>query len=207
MGFIKPLRCGGIKLGLCWKILVKECCMDRRCFLKGVGLGFGSFVLAGCGQSIAKAGKNRKPNIVLIMADDLGYRELGCYGQKKIATPNIDRIAKEGMMFTDFYSGSAVCAPARCNLMTGMHGGHAYIRNNGEIKGGKKMFGGQTPLPAETVTIASVMKKDGYATGAFGKWGLGRVDSTGDPLELGFDRFFGYNCQRHAHNLQLPHSV
>jgi arylsulfatase len=134
------------------------------------------------------------------MADDLGYRELGCYGQKKIKTPNVDKMAAEGMRFTDYYTGSAVCAPARCNLMTGMHGGHAYVRNNSEV-GGWETFKGQLPLPAETVTIAEVLKKQGYATGAFGKWGLGGVGSTGDPLDQGFDRFFGYNCQRHAHNL------
>jgi arylsulfatase len=134
------------------------------------------------------------------MADDLGYNELGCYGQQKIKTPNVDLLASQGMLFTDYYTGSAVCAPARCNLMTGKHGGHAYIRNNSEV-GGWDSFRGQLPLPQETVTVAGLLKKQGYVTGAFGKWGLGEVGSTGDPLNQGFDRFFGYNCQRHAHNL------
>ncbi|MEN8127205.1 MAG: sulfatase-like hydrolase/transferase, partial [Planctomycetota bacterium] len=142
---------------------------------------------------------HQKPNIVFIMADDLGYQELGCYGQKKIRTPNIDQMAAEGIRFTDFYSASPVCAPARCCLMTGMHGGHAYIRDNGEV-GGWDTFAGQTPLPDGAETIASVLKRAGYTAGAFGKWGLGGVDTSGDPLERGFDRFFGYNCQRHAHN-------
>jgi len=142
------------------------------------------------------------------MADDLGYQELGCYGQQKIQTPHIDRLAAEGMRFRQYYTGSAVCAPARCNLMTGKHGGHAYVRNNSEIgfynitlKQGWDSFRGQLPLPAETVTVAGLLKEHGYVTGAFGKWGLGEAGSTGDPLNQGFDRFVGYNCQRHAHNL------
>ncbi len=144
----------------------------------------------------------RKPNIILIMADDLGYRELGCYGQKRIQTPHIDQMAKEGMIFTQFYAGSAVCAPTRCNLMTGRHGGNAYIRNNGEIKNpAKDRFGGQTPIPANSPCIAKTLKAAGYATGCFGKWGLGAQGTTGDPLRQGFDRFYGYNCQRNAHNL------
>ncbi len=134
------------------------------------------------------------------MADDLGYKELGCYGQQKIKTPNIDSLAAEGMRFTDYYTGSAVCAPARCTLMTGKHGGHAYIRDNSEV-GDWDSFRGQMPLNSEAVTVAEMLKEHGYVTGAFGKWGLGEVGSTGDPLNQGFDRFFGYNCQRHAHNL------
>ncbi len=141
-----------------------------------------------------------KPNVIFIMADDLGYRELGCYGQKKIRTPNIDKLASQGMKFTDYYCGSAVCAPSRCNLLTGLHGGHAYVRDNFRGTGPEK-FPGQLPLPAGTVTIATVMKQNGFATGAFGKWGLGITNSTGDPMDMGFDRFFGYNCQWHAHNL------
>jgi len=107
------------------------------------------------------------------------------------------------MRFTDFYAGSAVCAPDRCTLMTGMHGGHAIVRNNFGVKHSifGDEFGGQYPLPAGTVTVASMLKKAGYVTGAFGKWGLGGVGTTGDPLKMGFDRFFGYNCQTHAHNL------
>lgn len=143
---------------------------------------------------------SQKPNVIYIMADDLGYAELGAYGQSKIRTPNLDRFAAEGMRFTQHYTSAPVCAPARCSLMTGRHGGHAYVRNNFEI-GEWDSFQGQLPLKDELVTIAEVLKADGYATGAFGKWGLGNVDSEGDPLNQGFDRFFGYNCQRHAHNL------
>jgi len=172
--------------------------MNRRDFLKALGVSTLTLTL----RPVIEAGQpsNKKPNIVFIMADDLGYQELGCYGQQKIETPNIDKLAAEGMRFTQYYSGSAVCAPARCNLMTGKHGGHAYIRDNHEI-GGWDSFQGQLPLPADTVTIAILLKQHGYVTGAFGKWGLGGVSSTGDPLNQGFDRFFGYNCQRHAHNL------
>lgn len=140
-------------------------------------------------------GAGRKPNIILIVADDLGYSELGSYGQQKIRTPNLDRLASQGMRFTDAYSGNAVCAPSRCVLMTGMHPGHAFIRNNKEVKPE-----GQYPIPAGEVTIAEILKKHGYATGAFGKWGLGPPGSEGDPLNQGFDRFFGYSCQRHAHS-------
>lgn len=137
----------------------------------------------------------RKPNVIFILADDLGYAELGCYGQKKIRTPFIDRLASQGMRFTENYSGSPVCAPSRCCLMTGKHGGHAWVRNNQEIKPE-----GQTPLPELEVTVAKLFKKQGYMTGAIGKWGLGPPGSSGDPLRQGFDLFFGYNCQRHAHN-------
>ncbi|MFP6900884.1 MAG: sulfatase-like hydrolase/transferase, partial [Opitutales bacterium] len=137
----------------------------------------------------------RKPNVVYVMADDLGYAELGSYGQKKIKTPRIDKLAAEGMRFTRNYSGNAVCAPSRCVLMTGKHPGHAFIRNNGEFKPE-----GQRPIPKDEVTIAELLKKQGYATGAFGKWGLGGPGTEGDPVNQGFDRFFGYNCQRHAHS-------
>lgn len=144
----------------------------------------------------------RPPNIILIMTDDLGYAELGCYGQQKIQTPHIDQLAAGGIRFTQFYSGSAVCAPARCNLLTGRHGGNAYIRDNGEIKNANpERFGGQTPLPASTPNIAKTLKAAGYATGCFGKWGLGAQGTSGDPLNQGFDEFYGYNCQRNAHNL------
>lgn len=136
-----------------------------------------------------------KPNIVFMMADDLGYAEVGCYGQKKIKTPSLDRMAKEGMLFTDAYAGNAVCAPSRCVLMTGMHGGHAYIRNNKEVRPE-----GQEPITRDIVTIAEILKGLGYITGCIGKWGLGPVGSEGDPLNQGFDFFYGYNCQRHAHN-------
>ena len=135
------------------------------------------------------------PNIVFILADDLGWGELGCYGQKKIRTPNIDRLAAEGRRFTQFYCGNAVCAPSRCVFMTGRHPGHAWVRDNRELKPE-----GQTPIPEATVTIAKLLKARGYATGATGKWGLGGPGSEGDPNKQGFDLFYGYNCQRHAHN-------
>ena len=137
----------------------------------------------------------RKPNVVYVMADDLGYAELGSYGQKKIKTPRLDQLAAEGMRFTRNYSGNAVCAPSRCVLMTGKHPGHAFIRNNGEVKPE-----GQRPIPKSEFTMAEMFKLEGYATGAFGKWGLGGPGSEGDPIHQGFDRFFGYNCQRHAHS-------
>lgn len=136
-----------------------------------------------------------KPNVVFILADDLGYRELGCFGQEKIRTPNLDRLAEQGMRLTQHYSGNAVCAPSRCVLMTGRHPGHAAIRDNSEMQPE-----GQKPLPENEVTLAELLKSKGYATGAFGKWGLGGPGSEGDPIKQGFDRFFGYNCQRHAHS-------
>jgi arylsulfatase A len=139
--------------------------------------------------------KARKPNVIFILADDLGYNELGSYGQKKIRTPHLDQLARDGMRFTRNYSGNAVCAPSRCVLMTGKHPGHAFIRNNGEIKPE-----GQRPIPLNELTMAEIFKKEGYTTGAFGKWGLGSPGTEGDPMNQGFDRFFGYNCQRHAHS-------
>ena len=149
----------------------------------------------------------RRPNVVFIIADDLGYAELGCYGQEKIRTPHIDRMAAEGMRLTDHYCGNPVCATSRCVLMTGKHSGHAHVRNNREMKNLRKstneiptVYGGQEPIPDEEITIAELFQQNGYATAAFGKWGLGGVETTGDPLSQGFDRFFGYNCQRHAHN-------
>jgi arylsulfatase len=135
------------------------------------------------------------PNVVLIVADDLGSAELGCYGQKLIRTPSVDRMAAGGMRFTRFYAGNAVCAPSRCCLMTGKHAGHATIRNNREVKPE-----GQHPIRAEDVTVAELLKGKGYATAAMGKWGLGMFGTTGDPLAQGFDAFYGYNCQRHAHS-------
>ncbi len=129
------------------------------------------------------------------MADDLGYNELGCYGQEIIETPHIDKLAEQGMSFTNFYSGSPVCAPSRCVLMTGMHTGHAFIRDNGEVKPE-----GQRPIPDSVLTIAEVLKENGYTTAAIGKWGLGFPGSEGEPNKQGFDFFYGYNCQRHAHN-------
>ena len=140
-----------------------------------------------------------KPNIVYILLDDAGYGDLSCYGQTKFTTPNIDRLAKEGMKFTQHYSGSTVCAPTRCCLMTGVHTGHSYVRGNREIQPE-----GQAAMPADIVTIPRLLKAAGYKTGAFGKWGLGAPDSPSDPAEH-FDLFYGYNCQRQAHNYYPTH--
>lgn len=143
---------------------------------------------------------NARPNIVYILADDLGYGDLSSYGQQKFSTPNIDKLAKNGILFTQHYSGSTVCAPSRSALLTGMHTGHTVVRGNKEI-----MPEGQYPLPDNTFTMAEAMQKAGYATGAFGKWGLGFPGSEGDPLNQGFDTFFGYNCQRLGHNYYPDH--
>jgi len=137
----------------------------------------------------------RKPNVVFILADDLGYRELGCFGQKLIRTPHLDELARQGMRLTQHYSGNAVCAPSRCVLMTGKHPGHAYIRDNRSTPPE-----GQQPIPDSEVTLAELLRDQGYVTGAFGKWGLGGPDSSGEPLRQGIDRFFGYNCQGVAHS-------
>ncbi len=147
-----------------------------------------------------------RPNVVFILADDLGWGELGCYGQKKIPTPNIDRLAAQGMRFTRHYSGAPVCAPSRCVLMTGLHLGHAEIRGNLPAKTKLPEFDeGQYPLSAGAHTLAQAFRTAGYATGAIGKWGLGPVGSTGDPNRKGFDLFFGYNCQAVAHSYYPPH--
>lgn len=157
--------------------------------------------------SSAAASEKQPPNIVFIIADDLGYKELGCYGQKYIKTPNIDRLATDGIRFTQFYAGNAVCAPSRCNLLTGKHPGHAYVRNNGKPTYVQQMkekegweYPGQHPIPDEEVTIAEMLKQKNYATGAMGKWGLGHFGTSGDPNKQGFDLFYGFNCQVHAHN-------
>ncbi len=139
----------------------------------------------------------RPPNVVFIIADDLGYGDIGCYGQKLIRTPHLDRMAAEGMRFTQHYSGNAVCAPSRCVLMTGKHPGHAYIRDNRQFKKDEE---GQEPIPAGTVTLARLFQQRGYATGGFGKWGLGGPGTAGEPLKQGFTRWYGYNCQGVAHN-------
>lgn len=138
-----------------------------------------------------------RPNIVFILADDLGYGDLGCYGQEKFRTPNIDRLAREGMKLGVHYSGSAVCAPSRCALMTGKHPGHGFIRGNRQHQPGGE---GQWPVPPGELALPLALQKLGYATGAFGKWGLGAPGTTGEPLRQGISRFFGYNCQAVAHN-------
>ncbi|MEJ7914040.1 MAG: arylsulfatase [Chitinophagaceae bacterium] len=141
-----------------------------------------------------------KPNVVFILADDLGYGDLGVYGQQLIRTPHLDALSRRGLRFTQFYTGSPVCAPSRSALMTGQHTGHTPIRGNKQMQPE-----GQAPLPAAAFTIAELFKKAGYATGDFGKWGLGFVGTSGDPNKQGFDRFFGYNCQRLAHDYYPDH--
>jgi uncharacterized sulfatase len=158
-------------------------------FVKAAALLFTALV----GSTVVEA--QSRPNVVFILADDLGYGDLGCYGQKRIRTPNIDRLAKEGLRFTDFYAGCTVCAPSRCVLMTGLHMGHAHIRGNA----GRDRPEVQTLRDAD-VTVAEVLKKSGYATGLVGKWGLGDEGSIGTPNKQGFDYFFGYLNQFHAHN-------
>lgn len=150
------------------------------------------------------------PNILYILADDLGYSELGCYGQKKIRTPNIDRLAQNGIRFTQHYSGSAVCAPTRCMLLTGKHAGHAYIRDNDEMGSRGDVWNdpsieGQRPLPEGTETLGTLFQRAGYRTACIGKWGLGWHGSSGDPKKQGFDHFYGYICQRVAHNYYPTH--
>jgi arylsulfatase A-like enzyme len=168
--------------------------LNRRNFLKQVFGGAAALSMSGCASGIRLSSQD-KPNIIFVMADDLGYGDLGCYGQAQIKTPHIDRLAAQGMRFTDHYAGSTVCAPSRCSLMTGLHTGHTYVRGNREIK---PM--GQLPLLPDTVTMPKLLKKAGYATALTGKWGLGGPGSTGIPNKQGFDYFFGYLCQRHAHN-------
>jgi arylsulfatase A len=165
--------------------------LSRRDLLKSAAGG----ALLGAHTTSLSAQRNRPPNIVWIMADDLGYADLGCYGQKTILTPNIDRIAAEGMRFTDVYSGCTVCAPSRNVLMTGFHAGHITVRSNP---------GGVSILPTD-VTVAQVLKSAGYSTGMFGKWGLGDIDTPGVPWKHGFDQFFGYLHQIHAHFYYPPY--
>ncbi len=157
-------------------------------------------VLGGCATASVRSSGARKPNVVFILADDLGRGEIGVYGQKLIKTPHIDRLAAQGMRFSQHYSGNAVCAPSRCSLLTGKHPGRAYVRDNNDPpeRRGQK-FPGQTPIPGSEITIAEMMKAAGYATGAMGKWGLGYEGSSGDPTRQGFDLFYGHLCQRHAH--------
>ena len=148
----------------------------------------------------------RRPNIIYIYADDLGYGELGAYGQKIIKTPNLDRMAKEGMLFTQHYTSTPVCAPARAMLLTGKHGGHSYIRGNYEMGGfSDSEEGGQMPLPEGTFTIAHMLKSQGYRTGIIGKWGLGMHFTSGNPNKHGFDYAYGYLDQKQAHNYYPTH--
>ena len=156
-----------------------------------------SILHGSCSQAQSQSAK---PNIVYIVADDLGYGDLSSYGQAKFETPNIDALAEKGIKFTQHYSGSTVCAPSRSALITGLHTGHTTVRGNLEIQPE-----GQYPLPDSVYTLGELLKEAGYTTGAFGKWGLGPVGSEGDPNNQGFDVFYGYNCQRLSHSYYPYH--
>ena len=159
--------------------------MNRREFLAAAALA----------PVAAQAAQAAQPNIVFILADDLGYGDLGCYGQRQILTPHLDRMAAEGMRFTQAYAGSTVCAPSRCCLMTGLHSGHAIIRGNRA----------DLAIRPGDVTVTEILKGAGYRTGLFGKWSLGGLGSTGYPTRRGFDEWFGYFSQGHAHNYYPEH--
>jgi len=169
---------------------------SRREFFTATAAGAAALLACRDAAERPSGSTAQPPNIVFIMADDLGYGELGCYGQSKIRTPNIDRIAAEGMRFSNAYSGCSVCAPARSVLMTGMHMGHTSVRSNP----------GGVPILAEDVTVAELLKERGYATGCFGKWGLGDIGTEGVPWKQGFDEFVGYLHQAHAHYF-YPHYI
>lgn len=165
----------------------------------------GSLLIAGSisGQTQDLVKKNKqpvRPNIIYILADDLGYGDLSCFGQKKFSTPNIDKLAAEGIKFTNYYAGCTVCAPSRSTLLTGLHTGHTPIRGNKSMNPE-----GEWPLPAQTITFPKLLQQAGYTTGAFGKWGLGFIGSEGDPNKQGFNEFFGYNDQSLAHNYYPDH--
>ena len=171
--------------------------------LKSSVVALTAISLTSCGttdgnEQVAK--KMDKPNVIFILADDLGYADLSCLGQSKFSTPNIDRLASQGMMFTQHYSGSSVSAPSRSCLITGQHTGHTFIRGNKELP-----VEGQQPLPSNTYTIFQMFKDNGYKTSVFGKWGLGAPDTEGAPQNQNVDEFFGYNCQRQAHNYYPYH--
>jgi arylsulfatase A len=169
--------------------------------IKHLAVALSVLVLAACSKSNdSSLDAQQQPNIIYILADDLGYGDLSCYGQKHFKTPHIDKLAKEGMRFIQHYAGSTVCAPSRSSLLTGMHTGHTPIRGNKEWKPE-----GQWPLPDSTYNLAEMLQEAGYVTGAFGKWGLGYPGSEGDPNNQGFDVFYGYNCQRMAHHYYPYH--
>ena len=175
--------------------------MKRRTFMKNVALTTAAMAV-GCNDVTAEKAKAvpvakgaRKPNIIFILADDLGYAELGCYGQTKIKTPNIDKLCKAGMKFSNAYSGHAVCAPSRCTFLTGLHTGHSFVRQNLGMP-----YAGQLDIPLDTVTVAKLLKQAGYATACCGKWGLGGAGTDGVPWKQGFDEFYGYLDQWRAHS-------
>ena len=177
----------------------------RAMGMAAMGLAFPTLISLACGVE-----SQPPPNVVLIIADDLGYAEVGVYGQDKIRTPSIDRIAQEGIRFTQHYSGSPVCAPSRDVLLTGLHTGHAYIRANDEMGERGDVWRdpdleGQRPILEGTYTLGTLFQDAGYVTGAIGKWGLGGPGSTGEPNQQGFDHWYGYLCQRIAHNYYPTH--
>jgi arylsulfatase A-like enzyme len=158
-------------------------------------------LLLGAIATSAFAATAQRPNIIFLFADDLGYGDIGPFGQTKIRTPTLDKLATEGIKLTQHYAGNNVCAPSRCVLMSGKHPGHAYIRTNrGGIGIADGPDEGQEPVPAGELKLPITLKKLGYTIGGFGKWGLGAIGSTGDPMKHGFDRFYGFNDQAHAHN-------
>jgi arylsulfatase A-like enzyme len=161
-------------------------CRDQKLISRLLVVVCLTFVLP---SVIHGAPRSQKPNIIFILADDLGYGELGCYGQQRIKTPNLDRLASQGMRFTQCYAGTTVCAPSRAALMTGLHSGHARIRGNDAL-----------PLQPDDLTVAEVLKQAGYKTGAVGKWGLGLANTSGTPNKKGFDEWFGYLGQTPAHD-------
>jgi arylsulfatase A-like enzyme len=166
--------------------------MKRREFIKSSALLAGSCIF-GTAFGASKEIDAKKPNVIYILADDAGYADISCYGQKLFSTPNIDSMAASGIKFTDHYAGCTVCAPSRCSLMTGLHTGHCFTRGNVGFQGY------DYPIPAETYTAGNLFKENGYRTACIGKWGLGGPDTSGHPLKHGFDRFYGYLSQHNAH--------
>ena len=179
--------------------------MRRRAFLRATGVGAASVLAAR--SVLAQKESSRRPNLIFILADDAGIGDFGCYGQTLIRTPNVDRMAAEGMRFTQAYAGSAVCGPTRCVLMTGLHTGHCTRRDNRAKANppGQGKDRGLVPLRASDATVAATLKKAGYATGGIGKWGLGNPGTTGVPETHGFDHFLGYYDQVHAHDYYTTH--
>lgn len=176
----------------------------RRC--RSPWVAAAALVLVACRTDLPP----ERPNVILILADDLGWGELGSYGQARIRTPVLDRLAADGLRFTNHYAGSPVCAPSRDVLLTGLHSGHAYIRDNDEMTERGDVWGdttieGQRPLLPETYTLGRLFQDAGYVTGAIGKWGLGGPATSGEPNLQGFDHWYGYLCQREAHNYYPTH--
>ncbi|MEN9684684.1 MAG: hypothetical protein RLZZ28_470, partial [Bacteroidota bacterium] len=178
----------------------------KQLLLFGLSILWNGYACISCQEPAKKKTKPSRPNIIYIYADDLGYGELGAYGQTKIKTPNLDRMAAEGMRFTNHYTSAPVCAPARCMLLTGQHGGHTYIHGNYELGGfSDAEEGGQMPLPEGTFTIGKLLQQAGYQTAVIGKWGLGMNHTSGEPLNQGFNYYYGYLDQKQAHNYYPTH--